>query len=76
MYRVARIGAAICGRFLDGYLGGDLVRHDFDLILPFDLIARRSARFGLVFCIVFPLRCGGLIASDRDALGVPTASNQ
>jgi len=40
------------------------------------LIALRGAGRGLVWCLAFgfPLNGGG-IASDRDALGVPTASN-
>jgi len=84
--RVARLGAAICGAFdmicivlscgnpraIASALLGVFLR---SLGLPFDCAARRWARFGLVSCIVLPLCCVGDIASDRDALGVPTASN-
>ena len=63
--RVARLGAAICGRFdMTCSVGscskpcaiasarlGVFLR---SLGLPLERIARRWARFGLVFCIVFP----------------------
>jgi len=81
--RVARQGAAICGRgnWLANFnstcsiVSLDPQRDVVHLGLPFDCAARRWARFGLVSCIVLPLCCVGDIASDRDALGVPTASN-
>ena len=45
-------------------------------IWAFHLTARRGAVRGLVWCfaLCIPLSGGG-IASDRDALGVPTASD-
>jgi hypothetical protein len=63
--RVARLGAAICGRFdmtcnvlsclmfraIASARLGVFLR---SLGLPFESMARRSARFGLIFCIVFP----------------------
>ena len=63
--RVARLGAAICGRFdmtcnvlscskpraIASDLLGVFLR---SLGFPFDCAARRCARFGLVSCIVFP----------------------
>ena len=86
LYRVARLGAAICGAFdmtcsvlscgisraMASARLGVFLR---SLGLPFDCIARRCARLGLVFCIVFPLRCGGSIASDRARHARPTASD-
>jgi hypothetical protein len=79
--RVARLGAAICGRESGAvqllFSRKRLVIRNIDALnlgLPFDFAARRWARFGLVSCIWFPFN-GGDIASDRDALGVPTASN-
>jgi len=75
--RVARLGAAICGeRFRAMLCNWRSMRHDFILGLgAFDCAARRSARFGLVFCIVYSLRCGGGIASDRARHARPTSSN-
>ena len=80
--RVARLGASICGRVsvLCNCFSICLIvnskerREAWHLGLPFDCAARRCARFSLVSCIWFPFN-GGDIASDRDALGVPTASN-
>jgi len=65
--RVARQGAAICGAFdmicivlscgnpraIASALLGVFLR---SLGLPFDCAARRSARFGLVSCIVYSLQ--------------------
>jgi len=73
--RVARLGDAICGLCLCGYLGGRLLRQVLFLAsVEFDCAARRCARFGLVSCIVFPFNVGG-IASDRAALCGPTSSD-
>jgi len=80
---VARLGAAICGRGNSlrnfnstcSIVSLEPKRGVVHLGLLFDCAARRCARFGLVFCIVYSFRCVGCIASDRDALGVPTASN-
>jgi len=55
--RVARLGAAICGRGSGYSCAGSRLepkRGVMNLGLPFDCAARRWARFGLVFCIVFP----------------------
>ena len=84
--RVKRLGAAICGRFdmtcsvrscirpraIASARLGVFLR---SLGLPLESIARRCARFGLVFCIVYSFRCVGGIASDRAARCGPTASN-
>ena len=89
-YRVARLGAAICGalvglfditcsvrscgisRAIASARLGVFLRN---LGLPFDCMARRCARFGLVLSIWFPLRCGGSIASDKARHARLTASN-
>jgi hypothetical protein len=59
--RVARLGAAICGRGSGAvqllFSRKRLVIRNIDALnlgLPFDFAARRWARFGLVSCIVFP----------------------
>jgi hypothetical protein len=59
--RVARLGAAICGRGSGAvqllFSRKRLVIRNIDALnlgLPFDCAARRCARFGLVSCIVFP----------------------